>query len=46
MTHFAAVINGEEEPLVSGLEGLKSLEVVEGCCALICDGGGKFNSSP
>ena len=29
MTHFAAVINGEEEPLVSGLEGLKSLEVVE-----------------
>ena len=29
MAHFAAVINGEEKPLVSGDEGLKSLEVVE-----------------
>lgn len=29
MAHFAAVIAGCEEPLVSGWEGLKSLEVVE-----------------
>ena len=29
MEHFAAVIAGREEPLVSGWEGLKSLEVVE-----------------
>jgi predicted dehydrogenase len=29
MTHFARVIAGEEAPLVSGIEGLKSLEVVE-----------------
>lgn len=29
MDHFAAVITGQEDPLVSGLEGLKSLEVVE-----------------
>ncbi len=29
MEHFAAVIAGKEAPLVSGLEGLKSLEVVE-----------------
>ena len=29
MAHFAAVIAGREEPLVSGWEGLKSLEVVE-----------------
>ena len=29
MAHFARVIAGEESPLVSGLEGLKSLEVVE-----------------
>ena len=29
MTHFAKVIAGDEAPLVSGLEGLKSLEVVE-----------------
>ena len=29
MSHFAAVIAGEEAPLVSGWEGLKSLEVVE-----------------
>ena len=29
MAHFAGVIAGEEPPLVSGLEGLKSLEVVE-----------------
>ncbi len=27
--HFAAVIRGEEEPLVSGLEGMKSLQVIE-----------------
>lgn len=29
MTHFANVIAGREAPLVSGTEGLKSLEVVE-----------------
>ena len=29
MLHFSRVIRGEEAPLVSGLEGLKSLEVVE-----------------
>ncbi|MEP5762399.1 MAG: Gfo/Idh/MocA family oxidoreductase [Litoreibacter sp.] len=29
MTHFAEVIAGSEAPLVSGLEGLESLEVVE-----------------
>ena len=29
MTHFANVIAGREQPLVSGSEGLKSLEVVE-----------------
>ena len=29
LAHFAAVIAGREEPLVSGWEGLKSLEVVE-----------------
>ena len=29
MAHFARVIAGDEAPLVSGLEGLKSLEVVE-----------------
>ncbi len=29
MAHFAKVIAGRETPLVSGLEGLKSLEVVE-----------------
>lgn len=29
MKHFGRVISGEEEPLVTGLEGLKSLEVVE-----------------
>ena len=29
MTHFARVISGQEAPLVSGLEGLRSLEVVE-----------------
>ena len=29
MAHFAAVIAGRETPLVSGWEGLKSLEVVE-----------------
>ena len=29
MRHFANVIKGEEEPLVSGLQGMKSLEVVE-----------------
>ena len=29
MAHFAAVISGREKPLVSGWEGLKSLEVVE-----------------
>lgn len=29
MAHFARVIAGREPPLVSGLEGLKSLEVVE-----------------
>lgn len=29
MLHFARVISGEEPPLVTGLEGLKSLEVVE-----------------
>ncbi len=29
MAHFARVISGEEAPLVTGLEGLKSLEVVE-----------------
>lgn len=29
MAHFAAVIAGQEKPLVSGWEGLKSLEVVE-----------------
>ena len=29
MQHFARVIRGEEVPLVSGIEGLKSLEVVE-----------------
>ena len=29
MEHFARVIRREEEPLVSGLEGLRSLEVVE-----------------
>ena len=29
MAHFAGVIRGQEPPLVSGLEGLKSLEVVE-----------------
>ena len=29
MAHFAAVIAGNETPLVSGWEGLKSLEVVE-----------------
>ncbi len=29
MNHFADVIRGREEPLVSGLQGLRSLEVVE-----------------
>lgn len=29
MTHFSAVIAGREAPLVSGLEGMRSLEVVE-----------------
>lgn len=29
MAHFAAVIAGREEPLVSGWEGMKSLQVVE-----------------
>lgn len=29
MAHFAEVIAGREQPLVSGVEGLKSLEVVE-----------------
>lgn len=29
MAHFARVIAGEEPPLVSGVEGLRSLEVVE-----------------
>lgn len=29
MAHFAAVIAGREQPLVSGWEGLRSLEVVE-----------------
>ena len=29
MAHFAAVIHGLESPLVSGIQGLKSLEVVE-----------------
>lgn len=29
MTHFARVIAGEEVPLVSGIEGLRSLEIVE-----------------
>jgi predicted dehydrogenase len=29
MQHFARVITGDEAPLVTGLEGLKSLEVVE-----------------
>ena len=29
LQHFAKVIRGEEEPLVTGLEGLRSLEVVE-----------------
>lgn len=29
MDHFAQVIRGEASPLVSGIEGLKSLEVVE-----------------
>lgn len=29
MGHFARVLSGDEAPLVSGLEGLKSLEVVE-----------------
>ena len=38
MTHFANVINGKEQPLVSGLEGLKSLEVVE-AVALSSDSG-------
>ena len=33
MLHFGNVILGEEEPLVSGLEGLKSLEVVEAVAA-------------
>ena len=27
--HFAAVINGSEEPLVSGVEGLSTLQVIE-----------------
>ncbi|MEC8573552.1 MAG: Gfo/Idh/MocA family oxidoreductase, partial [Pseudomonadota bacterium] len=29
MAHFAAVIRGEEAPLVSGREGLRSLAVVD-----------------
>ena len=29
LLHFAKVIRGEEPPLVTGLEGLRSLEVVE-----------------
>lgn len=29
ISHFAAVIRGEEQPLVSGEEGLKTLQVVE-----------------
>ena len=29
LLHFAKVIRGEEAPLVTGLEGLRSLEVVE-----------------
>jgi predicted dehydrogenase len=29
IAQFAAVIRGEEQPLVSGLEGLKSLQVIE-----------------
>ena len=29
LAHFRQVILGEEQPLVSGWEGLKSLEVVE-----------------
>lgn len=29
MTHFAQVIGGHETPLVSGIEGMRSLEVVE-----------------
>ena len=29
ITHFAAVIAGEEKPLVSGFEGLKTLQVIE-----------------
>ena len=29
MEHFAAVIAGAEEPLVSGLEGLRTLQVIE-----------------
>ncbi|MGI9402530.1 MAG: Gfo/Idh/MocA family oxidoreductase, partial [Rhizobiaceae bacterium] len=27
--HFARVIRGEEEPVVSGVQGLRSLQVVE-----------------
>ncbi len=33
LNHFANVIHGREDPLVSGIEGLRSLEVVEAIAA-------------
>ena len=42
MSHFASVIAGDEAPLVSGMEGLKSLEVVE-AVALSSETGREIN---
>jgi len=50
MAHFGAVIRGEAEPLVSGIEGTRSLEVVEAIARAAAGGGtvhpGKAPSPP
>ncbi len=38
MKHFSKVIKGEESPLVSGVEGMRSLEVVEAVAAAAATG--------
>lgn len=45
MSHFARVIAGQEQPLVSGWEGLKSLKVVE-AIALSVESGREIKVNP
>ena len=40
MLHFARVIAGKEQPIVSGTEGMKSLQVVEAVASLWVEQGG------